>query len=368
MTTSRLHRLGTMNLKSLRGLDRDKTVVLWPLGMIEVHGDHLPLGTDNFGVEALTLAASAWLLENNPSLHVLLLPSLAFGTDPIDKRRPDLFAQAGSVWLSFETLKAVMRDVLAHVIRFGFRWIFPVNFHGGAEQAIAVAEICEALRESHPDLVIYEPTGYVMAGAALDATPGLATLLGRPLTVEEEVALRGSIHASMFETSMMLHLYSELVDPIHKKLRTIEWNGVYQMDDWPGYVGAGPAHANPDVGAAVIRWRGVRAATLIERAMNGEKLEELPRHPVWVADELEGMDISEALQRELPPRETEVDSNPEMTFSKHEVKAEIERIERDEATTQPSLKDITPPSALFETRPNLPTSSEVLSSQDEDEK
>jgi creatinine amidohydrolase len=287
MTHRRLHRLADITLEKLRQLDRTRTAVLLPVGMVEIHGPHLPLGTDTYAVDALTLAAAAWLLEHDQGLHVLILPTIPYGTDPVDKRRPNLFATSGSVAISRETLKALVSDVAGHIVRFGFRYVFPVGFHGGPDQSLVLNEVCDEMRGRHPGLIMFEPTGYVMAGAELDVTPGLATLLGRPLTPQEEVVLKGSVHASMFETSMMLHLQPGLVDPVYRTLRSIEWSQLYTMESWPAYLGAAPAHANPEIGAAVLRWRGVRAAALIRRAMNGEDLTHLPRHPTWVTDQAE---------------------------------------------------------------------------------
>jgi hypothetical protein len=82
----------------------------------------------------------------------------------------------------------------------------------------------------------------------------------------------------MFETSMMLSLRPELVDPLYKTLRSIEWHQVYHMENWPGYVGAGPAHANAEVGGAVLRWRGA-ARRVIRQKMEGADLSQLaPSH------------------------------------------------------------------------------------------
>lgn len=283
-THQRLHRLDSISLAGLRALDRARTVVMLPVGMQEIHGEHLPLGTDTFAVDAVATAAAAWLLDDDANRHVLMLPTIPYGTDPIDQRRPELFKAAGSVWISKGTLKAIVRDVVENVIRYGFRHVFPVGFHGGIDQSRLLAEVCEDLRNQNPGLVMYEPMGYVLAGAELQASPGLATLLGRPLTPAEDVVLRGSIHASMFETSMMLNLRPDLVDPAYKKLRTIEWHRLFKMEDWPGYVGAGPAHANAEIGGAVVRWRGVRVGALIKRAIGGEDIGKLERHPTWDED------------------------------------------------------------------------------------
>lgn len=320
MTHQRLHRIEELNLKQVRVLKRERTAVLIPMGMVEEHGDHLPLGTDNYAVEALVLAAASWLLDHDKSLHIVLMPLLPFGTDPVDTRRSDLFQDAGSIWISASTLKLLLTEIAEQVLRYGFKHIFPVNFHGGAGQSIAVDEVCADIRSRYPGVTMYEPIGYVMAGATLDVTPGLATLLGRPLTASEEVALKGSVHASMFETSVMLNLRPELVDPLYKSLRTIEWHQVYHMENWPGYVGAGPAHANAEVGGAVLRWRGVRAAALIRQAMEGADLSGLPRHPVWMTPDQGAESVTEAPgEVELPSRDPQVDSKPEMYFPREKL-------------------------------------------------
>ncbi|MBN1427789.1 MAG: creatininase family protein [Anaerolineae bacterium] len=353
LTHTRFHRLDHLSLKGLRALDRDHTVVLLPVGMIEEHGDHLPLGTDNFAVDGVTLSAAAWLMENDRDLHVLMMPAIPYGTDPVDTRRSDLFTQAGSVWISRETLKSIVADVAGHMARYGFQYIFPVSFHGGPEQCVVLEEVCAEMRAANPGLVMFEPAGYVMAGAELDMTPGVATLLGRPLTTKEEVALRGSIHASMFETSMMLSLRPDLVDPSYKSLRTIEWNQMYEMPDWPGYVGAGPAHANADVGGAVLRWRGVRAGALIRRAMTGEDLSGLSRHPKWrdePDEDIEDLARESDLARVSEPS---IDSKPVMFIS-------AEKLRDRYSGEQPSasLSEPTPRSSMLETRPIQPKNSD----------
>ncbi len=376
--SARMYRLDQLTLKDLRELDRARTIVLMPIGMVEEHGNHLPLGTDNYAVEAMVLAAAAWLLENDKGLQILQMPLLPFGTDPVDLRRKELFAEAGSIWLSRETFKRVIVELAGHLVRYGFRYIFPVGFHGGAEQSVALEELCAEMRAKHPGLVMYEPTGYVMAGAGRDETPGLATLLGRPLTLQEELALKGSIHASMFETSMMLHLQPKLVDPTYKNLGTIEWDQLYHMPDWPGYVGTGPRHAKAEIGAAVVRWRGVRAGIVIRQAMDGKDLSRLPRHPTWLAELGEGgeeeVTVTEAPREGelVSSKETEIDSKPAMYISAEDLSeikeqaAESASLEETEETQKirpkkgkgkaaPEAK--TPPSALLETKPDLKTKS-----------
>lgn len=353
MKSARFHRFDQITLKQLRSLDRAKTVVLIPIGMLEEHGEHLPFGTDTFAAEALAMAAIAWLLENDPDLHALMLPTLPYGTDPVDRQRPDLFMSSGSVWISREALKMVVSDIVRRMVGYGFRSIFPIGFHGGADQSVALDEVCAEMRSLTPGLTIYEPVGYVLGGAERDMTPGLATLLGRPLTTREEVSLKGSIHASMFETSMMLALNPDLVDPTYKRLRTIEWHEMYDMPDWPGYVGAGPAHADAAVGGAVLRWRGVRCGALIRRAISGEDLTRLVRHPKWLNQAEGAEDIDElATADKAAPREVAVDSKPVMILPKLPSK------DPDPSSARPATTDddpnATPPSTVLQTKPRLP--------------
>jgi creatinine amidohydrolase len=355
---TRLHRLEELTLRDLRLLDRSRTVVLLPVGMLEEHGEHLPLGTDTYAVDALTLAAAAWLLDGDRSLNVLLMPTLPYSTDPIDLRRPELFTAAGSVWIGEETLRRIVTDLAERMIGYGFRLFFPVGFHSGPTQSRVLDEVCAALRSAHPGVVMFEPLGHVLAGAELDVKPGLATLLGRPLTVSEEVVLKGSIHASMFETSMVLHLRPDLVDPSYKSLRSLEWRAMYLMPDWPGYVGAGPAHANADIGAAVLRWRGVRAAALIRRALDGEDISLLPRHPAWETDEL--VAAAHDVRLEEGPH---IEENPVIALSAEDIArlsevvqsvddADVEdgAAQADPQEAQTKLHD-TPLSSIMETKP-----------------
>lgn len=335
----RFHRMDQLTRKQLAALDKNQTVTLLPVGMIEIHGDHLPLGTDNFSVEALTLSVAAWLLDTQPDLHVMLLPTLNYGTAPVDERRPDLFADGGSLWISRGTLKAIIRELSDHLITYGFRAIFPLSWHGGPDQSRALREICAEFRAHHDALVMYEPMGYVLAGAELQAQPGLATLLGRPLTTQEEVALQSSIHASMFETSVMLHLIPELVSPRYRELRTIEWQQMYQMTNWPGYVGAAPAHANPDIGAAMMRWRGIRAGHLIARALNGEELDELPRHPRWDDDEEIAAALTEIPEFSDHPLTPHDESKPVMSFDREQIKHQIDQATHSELPAKPERAD-----------------------------
>ena len=84
-------------------LDRDKTVVILPIGSVEQHGNHMPVGTDTLLAQAVSLAAAEKLDG------VVVMPPPWYGFSAHHMRFP------GSVTLRAETLIAVCEDIVASV-------------------------------------------------------------------------------------------------------------------------------------------------------------------------------------------------------------------------------------------------------------
>ena len=108
-------------------LDRDQTVLILPLGSVEQHGNHMPLGTDTVLAHAVSLAAAESLPGN-----VLVLPPPWYGFSAHHMRF------AGSIALSAGTLMAVAEDIVGSLVGQGFRRILIVNGHGGNNGVIDV--------------------------------------------------------------------------------------------------------------------------------------------------------------------------------------------------------------------------------------
>ena len=101
-------------------VEASKGVCLFPIGCVEKHGLHLPLGTDTFAAEALAYAASQ--IET-----VCVFPPFIFG---------DLCGAApsmphGTVTLKEETMLLLLEELCDQISRAGFRKILFVNGHGG---------------------------------------------------------------------------------------------------------------------------------------------------------------------------------------------------------------------------------------------
>lgn len=165
-------------------LDHERTVVILPLGSVEQHSNHLPLGTDTMLAHAVSLAAAERVG------HAAVLPPPWFGFSVHHMRFP------GSVTLRAETLIAVAEDIVASLVQRGFRRILIVNGHGGNTGVI--------------DLLA-STLGYRHYGAARIAALTYFHLARQAIAELRRSEPGGMGHACEFETAMVQHLRPDLV-------------------------------------------------------------------------------------------------------------------------------------------------------------
>lgn len=173
-----------MTSPEIGALDRKRTVVILPIGSVEQHGNHMPVGTDTLLAQAVSLAAA----ERDPEIAVMPPPWYGFSAHHM--------RFAGSVTLRAETLMAVVEDIVASVVSHGFRRILVVNGHGGNGGVIDV---------------LGSTLGHKHYGAARIAALTYFTLAREAITRLRTSASGGMGHACEFETSMVQHIRPDLV-------------------------------------------------------------------------------------------------------------------------------------------------------------
>ena len=72
-TTAQVHRVAAMNTEQIRVLDRARTVVILPGGILEQHGPYLPTYTDGYCNERLAQAV-AEAVAARPGWAALVFP------------------------------------------------------------------------------------------------------------------------------------------------------------------------------------------------------------------------------------------------------------------------------------------------------
>ena len=178
-------RFEEMSSREVDRLDRDRTVIVLPLGSVEQHGHHMPLGTDTMLAHAVALAAAKKLAG-----CVCVLPPPWYGFSAHHMRF------AGSISLRSETLMAVVEDIVASITQHGFKRILLVNGHGGNAGVVDV--LSSALGHKH-------------YGKARIAGLTYFQLARQAIARLRQSDTGGMGHACEFETAMLLHLRPELV-------------------------------------------------------------------------------------------------------------------------------------------------------------
>lgn len=168
---------------------RPRSTVLWPLGALEQHGPHLPLGTDTLFAERV---AAAVLARLDPQLPIGSLPAQSLGFSAEHR------GFAGTVSLPAPLLLSLVTQVGSELAAAGFRRLVLFNGHGGQIGALDAA--ARELRTACPELAVLPC--FLWRGPE-----GIGPLIPEP------ERSRG-LHAGLAETSLMLHLEPSLVGPI----------------------------------------------------------------------------------------------------------------------------------------------------------
>ncbi len=175
-----------LSVPTVERLDRDATVLVLPLGSVEQHGRHLPLGTDTILAHALSTAAADRLAG-----RVAVLPPPWYGFSAHHMRFP------GTVTLRTETMIALVEDAAGSVIQHGFRRLLLLNGHGGNNGVIDV---------------LASRLGHRHYGRARIASLTYFQLARDEIAELRESRPGGMGHACEFETAMMQHVRPDLVD------------------------------------------------------------------------------------------------------------------------------------------------------------
>ncbi|QBY01324.1 creatininase family protein [Rhodophyticola sp. CCM32] len=157
-------------------------VAILPVGALEQHGPHLPLGTDHLLAEAMAGlgAAQAQIAE------CCLLPVLPIGVSEEHHDWP------GTVWLGTEDMIATLMAVARGVAHAGFRKLLIINGHGGNMPALQTV-----IRRARIQHGLFASTlGWMALG----------------IGDHPQEARVDDLHGGFMETAAMLHLFADLVD------------------------------------------------------------------------------------------------------------------------------------------------------------
>lgn len=256
-----------LSSEELEASDLTQAIVILPVGAIEQHGPHLPVGVDAMINQGIVECSMAQLPDG---LDVLVLPMLPVG------KSDEHIDFAGTLTLSAETLTRLWTDVGISVARTGVRKLLLFNSHGGQVAIMDIVARDLRIREN----MLVMAYSWFAAGLPDNLFPGQD--------------LQADIHAGAIETSMMLHLRPDLVDmskasdfqPLMTRMASAGYRRLTAIG--PGRMGwkAQDLHASGAAGNAAAA-DPESGRLLVEHAAKAlvELLVEMDRFsPDWLAD------------------------------------------------------------------------------------
>jgi creatinine amidohydrolase len=277
---ARVYKLEELRWPQIDALDRERTMFILPIGMLEEHGPHLPIGSDTFGVAFEAEGVIRRVAEALPGWDIVLMPMIDYGTAGANVIGGQL-VHPGTYGIRQSTVRSLVADIGGQVARNRFKWIFVLTGHGAPPHGVAVNEACDFISESF-GVTMLHVSGLFRADEGIQAR-GWATA-AKYFTPAELASFGLDVHAGVNETSINLALRPQLVASSYKELPAQvghtrqELQQVARRPGWQGYLSA-PAHASAAYGHAVAAWWVEGQSDLVLRAVRGENLLKAPRVP-----------------------------------------------------------------------------------------
>ena len=277
---SRIYKLEELNWPQIDALERERTLVVLPVGMLEQHGPHLPVGADTIAVLYEANGVSKRLSKALSGWNIVMAPSINYGHGGANQIG-DMLVHPGTYSIRRSTLRALVADVGGQFAQNGFKWIFVLNGHGAPAHSIAINEACDFISETFRVTMLH--LSGVFKGDAAIQTRG-DRIKARYFTANQISSFGMDVHAGVSETSAILSIRPGLVRSDYKALphqagRTLEeLRQMATAKGWQGYLSS-PSKATAAYGRAVEEWWIDGFTELILRAVRGENLLHRPRVP-----------------------------------------------------------------------------------------
>ena len=288
-TRPRIHKLEELRGPQIDALDRERTLFILPVGMLEVHGPHLPIGNDTIGLLYEAGEVSRRVSRALPQWNIVMMPPIHYGQSGANDLG-GILVHPGTYAIRQSTLRSLVADVGGQAAQNGFKWIFVLNGHGAPTHNIAINEACDFVSERYRVTMLHV-TALLRADADIQAAARKTD--SRFFSDAAQASFGLDLHAGVGETSGMLAIRPDLVDPQYKQLpsragQTLdEVRTIAATPGWQGYL-SDPAKGTAAHGRAIEDGWISGFTTLILRAVRGENLFVHARFPETVPPPVAG--------------------------------------------------------------------------------
>jgi creatinine amidohydrolase/Fe(II)-dependent formamide hydrolase-like protein len=279
-TSPSIVKLEELNWLQIDALDRARTLFILPVGMIEQHGPHLPVGADTLAVAYEADGVAREVSRAAPEWSIVMMPPIPYGHSGAN-RIGDRPVHPGTYDLRQSTFRALLADLGAQLAQNGFEWIFVLNGHGAPAHNVATNEACDFVSERFGVKMLHV-TGLFRADPRIQ-TRG-AQMNAAFFSAAQLESFGMDVHAGVGETSVLLAVRPDLVAPQYRTLPSqagktfAELRAIATSPSWQGYLSS-PASATAEHGAAVEAWWIEGMTEIVLRAIRGEDMLSRPREP-----------------------------------------------------------------------------------------
>lgn len=174
--------LDEMTMPEFEKKVKENPVVILPLGAIEEHGPHLPLCTDSVQPEYVAQKVAE-------KTGALIAPPIRYGFCSSTKKF------SGTITISFDTLRALVHDILADLVRNGIKNIVVLSGHAGRVHMAALRLAAQK--------VVEESEANIMVLSDYD--------IAYDIMEKDETIPQDDGHSGLIETSRVMAIRGELV-------------------------------------------------------------------------------------------------------------------------------------------------------------
>ncbi|MCD7977390.1 MAG: creatininase family protein [Tannerellaceae bacterium] len=227
-----------------KAVSQSEGVCIVPMGVIEKHGPHLPLGTDVYTARELSRRAAE-------KEYCIVYPYYFTGQIFEAKHQP------GTIAYSKELIYQMLEETCEEIARNGLKKIILVNSHGG--NTTFLQYFCQTQLEKERDYVVYL------------YTPTVDQETQKKITSLRKSTTGG--HADEVESSTMMVARPDLVkietanDESGEDLNRLQLNNLYTGIWWyakyPNHYAGESSGANPELGEVSLSQRANQIAEVI---------------------------------------------------------------------------------------------------------
>ena len=270
---SKIYKLEELTWPQIDALDRERSLFILPVGMIEQHGPHLPVGADTLGVTYEANRASSRVSRALPDWNVVMMPPINYGQSGANTLG-DMLVHPGTYAIRQSTLRSLVADLGGQLAQNGFKWIFVHEWPRRAHP-----QHCDqrGMRLRQRDISRDDAARHGSLSSGSGDSIQRREDQRQVLSATELSSIGMDVHAGVGETSGMLAHGPDSVRPNYKTLQSQAGRSLEELREiatapgWQGYLST-PAKATAQYGRAVEAWWIDGSTDLILRAVRGENM------------------------------------------------------------------------------------------------